>query len=81
MSKLQSNLSIADMLYGGHRVTANTFSWNRSNHSQTLIENPNIVHPFIAGNCYGGHSLLAPRENFIADLALYSGHAIFFMGK
>ena len=35
---IQSNLSIADMLYNGHLVTADTFLRNRPIHGQTLIE-------------------------------------------
>ena len=37
---LQSNLSIADILYNGHVVIADTFLRNRINHRQTLIEKP-----------------------------------------
>lgn len=33
---LQSNLSIADMVYNGHLVKVNTVSRNQSNHGQTL---------------------------------------------
>ena len=61
---LQSNLSVAEMLYSGHLLIADTFSWKRSNHGQTLIENPYIADTFIEDNCYSGHNLLAPCEKF-----------------
>ena len=37
---VQSNLSIADMLYSRHLVIADTFLRNWQNHVQTLIEKP-----------------------------------------
>ena len=61
---LQSNLSVAEMLYSGHLLIGDTFSWKRSNHGQTLIENPYIADTFIEDNCYSGHNLLAPCEKF-----------------
>ena len=50
--KLQSNLSIADMLYNGHLVIADTFLRNRLNHGETLIEKP-----LYSGHFYSGHLL------------------------
>ena len=47
---VQSNLSIADMLYNGHLVIAETFLRNLPNHGQTLIEKP--LH---SGHFYSGH--------------------------
>ena len=49
---MQSNLSIAGMLYNGHLVIADIFLRNRSNHVQTLIEKP--LH---SGHFYSGHLL------------------------
>ena len=49
---LQSNLSIADMLYNGHLVIADTFLRNRPNHGQSLIDKP-----LYNGHFYGGHLL------------------------
>ena len=46
---LQSNLSIADMLYNGHVLVAHTLR-NRPNHSQTLKEKP-----LYSGHFYSGH--------------------------
>ena len=40
------------MLYSGHLVIVCTFSWNRSNHGQTLIEKPLYSDTFIADNGY-----------------------------
>ena len=36
--EIQSNLSIADMLYNRHLVIADTFLRNRLNHNQTIME-------------------------------------------
>ena len=36
--KMQSNLSITDMLHRGHLLIAGTFSWNLLSYSQTLIK-------------------------------------------
>ena len=46
---LQSNLSIADMLYNGHVLVAHTLR-NRPNHGQTLKEKP-----LYSGHFYSGH--------------------------
>ena len=46
------NLSIADMLYNGHLLKADTSLTNRSNHGQTLIEKP-----LYSGHLYSGHLL------------------------
>ena len=51
-SVLQPNLSIVDMLYSGHHAITDTFSWNRPNHGQTIIENP-----LYTGHFYSGHLL------------------------
>ena len=56
---IQSNLSIADMLYSGDLVITDTFSWNRPNHGQTLIAVNN-------GHFYSGHNFLEPREHFLS---------------
>ena len=50
--QLQSNLSIADMLYSGHLVIADIFSRNGPNNGQTLIEIP-----LYSGQFYSGHLL------------------------
>ena len=49
-NKIQSNLSIADMLYSGHLVIADTFLRNRPNNGQTLIEKPLYKGHFYSGN-------------------------------
>ena len=49
---LKSNLSIADMLYNGHLVIADTVLRNRPNRGQTLIEKP-----LYRGHFYSGHLL------------------------
>ena len=49
---VQSNLSIADMLYNGHLVIADTVLRNRPNRCQTLIEKP-----LYSGHFYSGHLL------------------------
>ena len=49
---LQSNLSIADMLYCGHLVIADTFLRNQPNYGETLIEKP-----LCRGHFYIGHLL------------------------
>ena len=66
---IQSNLSIADMLYNGHLVMADTFLRNRSNHGQTLVEKP-----LYSGYFYSGHFFWAPREYFGQNLPLNCGH-------
>ena len=48
--KIPSNLFIADLL---HLSEADTFSWSRSNHGKTLIENLYIAGTFTVENCYG----------------------------
>ena len=65
---IQLNLSIADMLYSRHPVITDTFSCNRPNHGETLIENL----------LYSGHNFLEPLEHFLWKLPFYSGHAEFF---
>ena len=55
---------IADMLYSGHLVIADTFSRNGPNHGQTLIEiHLYIADSFIADTCYSGHIFSEPREH------------------
>ena len=54
---MQSNLSLADMLYSGHLVTPDTFSWNRLSHGQTLMEKS-----LYTGNSY--HRQLLQRTQF-----------------
>ena len=49
---VQSNLSIADMLYSGHLVIADTFLRDRPNRSQTRLEKP-----LYSGHFYSGHLL------------------------
>ena len=66
-NKIQSNLSITDMLYSEHPAIKDNFSWNQSNHSQTLIEKP-----IYSGHFYSGHNLLAPREKFKPYIHIYS---------
>ena len=51
---IQWNLSIADTLYSGHLVIADTFSRNWTNHGQTLIEKP-----LYSGHFYSGHLVIA----------------------
>ena len=51
-TQVQSNLSLADMLYNGHLVTADTFLRNRSNHGQTVPGKP-----LYSGHFYSGHLL------------------------
>ena len=51
---MQWNLSIADTLYSGHLVIADTFSRNWTNHRQTLIEKP-----LYSGHFYSGHLVIA----------------------
>ena len=46
---LQSNLSVANMLYNGHVVIADTFLRNRPNHGQTLKEKPLNIGHFYSG--------------------------------
>ena len=75
---LQSNLSIAAMLYSGHLFITDTFSWNRPNHGQTLIENPYIADTFIADTCDSGRKFLEPPEHFLWKSPFYSGHAKFW---
>ena len=74
VKEIQSNLSIADMLYIGHIVTADIFSWNQPNHDRK---------PLHSGHFYSGQLLwethfLAKREKFKPNLPLYSGHPIFW---
>ena len=52
MMFIQSNLSIADMLYNGHQVVADIFLRNRPNHGQTLI-----AKPLYSGHLHSGHLL------------------------
>ena len=54
ISILHWNLSIADTLYSGHLVIADTFSRNWTNHGQTLIEKP-----LYSGHFYSGHLVIA----------------------
>ena len=66
--------SIADMLYNGRLVIADTVLRNPSNHGQTLIEKP-----LYTGHLYSGHLLQwtlfsAPRKPFGQNLPLDSGH-------
>ena len=49
---IESNMSIADMLYNGHLVIADTFLRDRLNRGQTLLEKP--LHN---GHFYSGHLL------------------------
>ena len=66
---IQSNLSIADMLYTGHLAIADTFQRKRPNHGQTLIKNTAYI-------CYGGHFFWTPREHFRQNSPLKSGHPL-----
>ena len=81
----QSNLPIADILYSRHLVIADTFSWNRPNHCQILIEKSlyrgYIVDTFLVGNRYSGHNFFAPREQFKSNFPGVSGDRIFFVLK
>ena len=53
------------MLYsGGHLLIPGTFSWNRPNHSQTLIEEPLYSGPLYGGNCYSGCNFLSQQEKY-----------------
>ena len=69
---IHSNLSIADMLFNGHLVVADTCLGNWSNHGQTLIEKP-----LYSRHCCSGHLLLrtlfwALREHFGKNIPLHS---------
>ena len=64
------------MLYSGHPVIADTFSWNRPNHGKTLIEKPLYI-----GHIYSVHNLLAPREKFKLNLPIYRGQPMFSVRK
>lgn len=66
-NKIQSNLSIMDMVYSERPAIEYNFSWNQSNDSQTLIEKP-----IYSGHFYSGHYLLAPREKFKPYIHIYS---------
>ena len=59
-------------VYSGHLVITDTFSWNRPNHGQTLLENSYIEDYFTANNYYSGHNFLTPREKFKPNLSPYS---------
>ena len=61
---MQSNLSIADMLYNRRLVIAETVLRNRPNNGQTLIENLYIADIFIADICFSGHFFWTPLEHF-----------------
>ena len=76
--RLQSNLSIVDMLYSRHLVIASSLLWNRQNHDHNFIEKPDT---FIADNCYSGYIFLTPHETFNPSFSLYSRHHIFFYGN
>ena len=62
-------------------VIADTFSWTRKTHGETLIKNSYIVDIFIADNSYNIYNFLAPREKFKLNLSLYSRHPILFVRK
>ena len=61
---IQSNLSIAEILYNGHLIIADTFLRNQPNHGQTLTEKP----------LNSGHLFWAPGEHFGQNLPPNSGH-------
>ena len=70
------------MLYSGQIVIVDTFLVELAeSRSKLSYKKPYIAYMFIADNCYSGHNFLAPRENFKANLPLYSWHLIFFMEK
>ena len=50
-----------------------TFSWNRSNHGETLKEEPLHSRHFYSRRCYGRHSFLVPREKFKPNLFSIAG--------
>ena len=64
------------MLYNGHLAIADTFSMNRPNHGQTLIEKPLYSGHFYSGLCYSEHFFGAPRELFGQNLRLNGGHSM-----
>ena len=66
---IQWNLSIADMLYSGHLVIADTFCSDRENLGQTLLKNPLYCGQFIADTRYNGHVF----SRLWRKINLYSG--------
>ena len=66
---LQSNLSVADMLYNVNLVIGDTLLRNQPNHGHTLLEKPRY-----SGHFYSGHFFWAPREHFWQNVRLNNGH-------
>ena len=56
-----------------------TFSWNRSNHGETLKEEPLHSGHFYSRRCYGRHSFFSTTWKVQAKFILYSRHSTFFV--
>ena len=66
---LQSNLSIADILYSGHLVIVDIVSRKLPNPGQALLGNP----------LYSGHYFKELRDHLPWSLPLYSGDTNFWL--
>ena len=77
---VQSNLYIADMLYNGHLVIADTFLRNWPNHGQTLIEKP-----LKSGHFYSGylaqHHFFEHRVNLFGKIYVLIADTLWLVAK
>ena len=78
---LQSNLSKVDILYGEYHLIANTFSWNRLNHGQILIKNPQYSGDFYSKQMLWRTQFFDTAWKFQVKFYFLYGRAIYFCRK
>ena len=78
---IQPNLSIADMLRSGHFMVAETFSWNRLNHGQTLIEKPGYSGHFCSGQSLQRTQFFGTTWKFLTEFSSSQGAPHIFCGE